>query len=420
MDFFGRGRGLRVTIPAMNKPLRSRMERVSERASATNLELFFDLVFVFALTQVTALMAESPVKWDALLRGALLLSVIWWSWIGYSWLSNLVKADEGLARMAMLTAMAAMFLLALAIPEAFQDISGGLDGPLVLAFCYLAVRVVHIWLFWIAANDDAELRAQLVRFVPSMVAGTTLLAVASQLTGAAQIAVWAAAVVADYGGTMLIGTKGWRLSSAKHFTERYGLIIMIALGESIVAIGVGVTHLAISWPIILAAMLGLAIASALWWSYFDTHVLAAEQALAEARGNERVRMGQIAFTYLHLPLLIGIVMLALGLKKVLNYVGGEDGHTLTDPLYGPALWAMYGGVALFMFAYVAVGWRTTRNFKVQRVILGVVLLAVAPLMSYLPALASLGLLTALLLALIIYEWFKYHDLREEIRHAEPS
>ncbi|MCE7003489.1 low temperature requirement protein A [Kibdelosporangium philippinense] len=404
----------------MNKPLRSRMERVSERASATNLELFFDLVFVFALTQVTALMAESPVKWDALLRGALLLSVIWWSWIGYSWLSNLVKADEGLARMAMLTAMAAMFLLALAIPEAFQDISGGLDGPLVLAFCYLAVRVVHIWLFWIAANDDAELRAQLVRFVPSMVAGTTLLAVASQLTGAAQIAVWAAAVVADYGGTMLIGTKGWRLSSAKHFTERYGLIIMIALGESIVAIGVGVTHLAISWPIILAAMLGLAIASALWWSYFDTHVLAAEQALAEARGNERVRMGQIAFTYLHLPLLIGIVMLALGLKKVLNYVGGEDGHTLTDPLYGPALWAMYGGVALFMFAYVAVGWRTTRNFKVQRVILGVVLLAVAPLMSYLPALASLGLLTALLLALIIYEWFKYHDLREEIRHAEPS
>ncbi|RSM90835.1 low temperature requirement protein A [Kibdelosporangium aridum] len=401
----------------MNKPLRSRMERVGERASATNLELFFDLVFVFALTQVTALMADAP-SWHGLLRGALLLSVIWWSWIGYSWLSNWVKADEGLARSAMLAAMAAMFLLALAIPEAFDDLPGGLDGPLVLAFCYLLVRVVHVWLFWIAAGEEAELRAQLVRFAPSMIAGTALLAVASQLSGAAQTAVWAAAVVADYGGTMLIGTKGWRLPSAKHFAERYGLIIMIALGESIVAIGVGVTHLAISWPIILAAILGLAIAGALWWSYFDTHVLAAEQALAEARGDERVRMGQIAFTYLHLPLMIGIVMLALGLKKVLGYVGGENGHTLADPLYGPPLWAMYGGVALFMFAYVGIGWRTKHVFKVERVILGVVLLAAVPLVSYVPAMAGLGVLTALLITLIIYEWFKYHDIREEIRHAE--
>ncbi len=393
------------------------MERVGERASATNLELFFDLVFVFALTQVTALMADAP-SWHGLLRGALLLSVIWWSWIGYSWLSNWVKADEGLARSAMLAAMAAMFLLALAIPEAFDDLPGGLDGPLVLAFCYLLVRVVHVWLFWIAAGEEAELRAQLVRFAPSMIAGTALLAVASQLSGAAQTAVWAAAVVADYGGTMLIGTKGWRLPSAKHFAERYGLIIMIALGESIVAIGVGVTHLAISWPIILAAILGLAIAGALWWSYFDTHVLAAEQALAEARGDERVRMGQIAFTYLHLPLMIGIVMLALGLKKVLGYVGGENGHTLADPLYGPPLWAMYGGVALFMFAYVGIGWRTKHVFKVERVILGVVLLAAVPLVSYVPAMAGLGVLTALLITLIIYEWFKYHDIREEIRHAE--
>ncbi|WP_084424836.1 low temperature requirement protein A [Kibdelosporangium aridum] len=400
----------------MNKPLRSRMERVGERASATNLELFFDLVFVFALTQVTAMMAETP-TWPGLLRGALLLSVIWWSWIGYSWLSNWVKADEGLARSAMLIAMAAMFLLALAIPEAFDDLPGGLDGPLVLAFCYLLVRVVHVWLFWIAAGDEAELRAQLVRFVPSMIGGTALLAIASQLSGAAQTAVWAAAVLADYGGTMLIGTKGWRLPSAKHFAERYGLIIIIALGESIVAIGVGVTHLAISWPIIVAATLGLAIAGALWWSYFDTHVLAAEQALAEARGAERVRMGQVAYTYLHLPLMIGIVMLALGLKKVLGYVGGEKGHTLADPLYGPPLWAMYGGVALFMFAYVGIGWRTKHVFKVERVVLGVVLLAVVPLVSYVPAMASLGVLTVLLIALIVYEWFKYHDIREEIRHA---
>ncbi|ALG09012.1 low temperature requirement protein A [Kibdelosporangium phytohabitans] len=393
------------------------MERIAESSSATNLELFFDLVFVFALTQVTALMAESPTG-TGLLRGALLLSVIWWSWIGYSWLSNLVKADEGPARTAMLAAMAAMFLLALAIPEAFDDLPGGLDGPLVLAFCYLLVRVVHVWLFWIAAEDDAGLRAQILRFVPSMIGGTALLAIASQLTGTAQTLLWAAAVLADYGGTFLIGTAGWRLNSARHFAERYGLIIMIALGESIVAIGVGVTHLAISWPIVLAAVLGLTIAAALWWSYFDTHVIICERALSDARGDERVSMGRTAFTYLHLPLMIGIVLLALGLKKVLGYVGGEHGHTLSDPLYGAPLWAMYGGVALFMFGYAAVSWRCIRSLKVQRVVLGVVLLALVPVVASLPAMASLGVLTALLVALIVYEWVKYRDLRDEIRHAD--
>ncbi|MBP2325747.1 low temperature requirement protein LtrA [Kibdelosporangium banguiense] len=400
----------------MSKPLRSRMERIGESANATTLELFFDLVFVFALTQVTALMAETP-TWHGLLRGTLLLAVIWWPWIGYSWLSNLVKADEGTARVAMLVAMAAMFLLALAIPEAFDDLPGELDGPLVFAFCYLLVRVVHLWLFWIAAEDDEGLRAQLLRFLPSVVGGTMLLAIASQTSGVTQTALWGAAVVADYGGTYLSGTKGWRLNSAKHFAERYGLIIIIALGESIVAIGVGVTHLPISWPIVVAAVLGLTIAGSLWWSYFDTHVLLCERALTQAEGDERVRMGRSAFTYLHLPLLIGIVMLALGLKKVLGYVGGEKGHTLADPLYGPPLWAMYGGVSLFMFGYAAVAWRCMRNLKVQRVVLGVVLLVLVPLVSYMPALGSLGVLTLLLTGLIGYEWVKYQELRGAIRHA---
>jgi low temperature requirement protein LtrA len=400
----------------MSKPLRAKMERIGESANATTLELFFDLVFVFALTQVTALMADTP-TWNGLLRGALLLSVIWWSWIGYSWLSNLVKADEGTARLAMLVAMAAMFLLALAIPEAYDDLPGGLHGPLVFAFCYLLVRVVHLWLFWIAAEGDAGLRAQLLKFAPSMIGGTTLLVIASYTSGPTQTALWAAAVLVDYGGTFLIGASGWRINSAKHFAERYGLIIIIALGESIVAIGVGVTHLPISWPILVAAVLGLSIAASLWWSYFDTHVLICERALAQAEGEERARMGRAAFTFLHLPLLIGIVMLALGLKKVLGYVGGENGHTLADPLYGPPLWAMYGGVSLFMFGYAAVAWRCMRNLKVQRVILGLVLLALVPLVSYMPALASLSVLTLLLAGLIGYEWIKYKELRDEIRHA---
>ncbi|SDC17553.1 low temperature requirement A protein (LtrA) [Actinokineospora iranica] len=153
----------------MSKPAwsRSRLERVAESSTATTLELFFDLVFVFALTQVTALMADDPTR-SSLARGALLLAVVWWCWVGYSWLSNLVKADEGRARTAMLGAMAAMFLIAIAIPEAFHDLDGGLSGPVVFAFCYFVVRAVHLLLFWIAAARDPGLRVQLVKFGVTM------------------------------------------------------------------------------------------------------------------------------------------------------------------------------------------------------------------------------------------------------------
>ncbi|MBM7775381.1 low temperature requirement protein LtrA [Actinokineospora baliensis] len=401
----------------MSKPHRARLERVGESATATTLELFFDLVFVFALTQVTALMAENP-TWLGLLRGALVLAVVWWCWVGYSWLSNLVKADEGTARTAMLGAMAAMFLIALAIPEAFHDLPGGLSGPVVFALCYLLVRAVHLLLFWIGAADDPGLRKQLLRFTPTVLGGTLLLLLAAQTSGAAQIGLWVAAIAADYGGTFAIGASGWRLNSAKHFAERHGLIVIIALGESIVAIGVGVNELAISWPIIVAAILGLTVAACLWWAYFDTHVLIAERALARATGVERASMARTAFSFLHLPLVVGIVMLALGLKKVLNYVAGVDGHTVADHLYGPPLWALFGGTALYLLAQAGVSWRCGRNLKPQRIAVGAVLIAITPLAALLPALVSLAVLTAVLVALIGYEWVHYRGVRDEIRHAE--
>jgi len=390
------------------------MKKMAESSTATNLELFFDLVFVFALTQVTAFMAETP-TWGGLGRGALLLAVVWWCWVGYSWLSNLVQADEGLARTAMLVAMGAMFGVAIAIPESFVDLPGGLHGPTVFAFGYLLVRLVHLWLFWIVARGDQALRAQLVRFGATMAGGTILLLIAAQTSGTAQVLLWVAAIAADYGGTVAIGVRGWRIESAKHFAERHGLILLIALGESIVAIGVGVNLHAISLPIIIAAALGLTVSACLWWAYFDTHSHLSERALHEAAGEERTRMGRSAFSYLHLPMVIGIVMLALGMKKVLNYVAGDKGHTLSDALYGAPLWAMFGGTALYLLAQAAVSWRCNRMLKTHRIALGVLLVAIVPLMALLPALVSLAVLAALLVALIVYEWVKYREQRAEIR-----
>ena len=280
------------------------MQAITERATVTPLELFFDLVFVFALTQVTALMADQPSA-EGVLRGILILSVLWWCWVGYAWLGNAVRADEGVIRLSMFGAMAAMFVLALTIPESFDDLPGGLTGPVVFAVGYFVVRVAHLLLFLAVSRDDPTLRRQVLRFTPSVILGTSFLLIASQLDGPAQTAIWATALVADYLGTMLAGASGWRVNSAGHFAERHGLIIIVALGESIVSIGIGVTELPVSWPIVIASALGLALAAGLWWAYFDVAALDSEHALAAADGEKRARLARDGYSYLHLPMIAG-------------------------------------------------------------------------------------------------------------------
>ncbi|HEX6843917.1 MAG TPA: low temperature requirement protein A, partial [Actinomycetota bacterium] len=279
-----------------------RIQAVAEESRVTPIELFFDLVFVFSLTQVTALIAND-LTLRGLLRGMLVLALLWWSWVGYSWLGNVMRADEGLGRVAMFSAMAAMFVLALCVPEAFDDLPGGLQGPVVLAFAYLAVRLLHLGIFWLAAREagDRGLQRQLLRFAPSVMGSTVLLLVASQLDGRAQTLAFAAVLIVDYLGTILAGASGWRLNSAAHFAERHGLILIVALGESIVAIGVGVAQLPISAPIVVAGVLGLTVAGCLWWVYFDVLALVAERVLRRAEGEERARLARDSYSYLHLP-----------------------------------------------------------------------------------------------------------------------
>ena len=302
-----------------------RIQAVTEDARVTSIELFFDLVFVFSLTKVTALMSHD-LSVQGIVRGMLVLCLLWWCWVGFAWVGNVLRADEGIGRVAMFGSMGAMFVLALCVPEAFVDLPGGLFGPVVLAITYLALRLFHLGIFWLAAEHDPGLRRQLVRFFPSLLVSTALLLVASQLEGTAQTLVWVAVLVADYLGTILGGASGWRLNSASHFAERHGLIVIIALGESIVATGAGVARLPISWPIIVASTVGLALAAALWWAYFDVLAIAAERVLREAQGEVRTRLARDAYSYLHLPMIAGIVLVALGMEQVLEYVGDASHH----------------------------------------------------------------------------------------------
>jgi low temperature requirement protein LtrA len=394
------------------------MRQDLEQASVTPLELFFDLVFVFALTQVTAFMADQ-LNWQGILRGALVLMLLWWGWTGYAWLANVASAEERPIKLSILAGMAAMFILALCIPEAFDDLPGGLRGSVVLAVCYLVFRVMHFVMFLFLSREDAGLRSQVFRFAPSVVASSVVLLVASQFEGPLQTGLWVLALVADYVGTALAGFSGWRLPAPGHFSERHGLIVIIALGESIVAIGVGVAKEPISWVIIGASLLGLLLSSALWWAYFDVSALLGEHALTTEPSQTRARLARNAYSFAHMPLVLGIVLAAFGLKEVLLYVSDSTDHKLTDPLPGVALAALVGGVVIYLLGHVIFKWLTVHTVSVVRLAAAGVLLLAVPLIIELPALAQLAVVAFVVAGAVLVESLVFAESRRKIR-AELS
>jgi low temperature requirement protein LtrA len=399
----------------MSTTVRHRVRPVTEDASVTPLELFFDLVFVYALTQVTALMAADSTG-GGVLHGMIVLALFWWCWVGYSWLGNVVQADEGLTRATFFFVMAVMFVASLSIPEAFDDLPGGLDAPLVLAVCYALVRLAHLGLFALAAEGDAGLAHQLVLFGAVMLVSISLVIAGALVGGSGQVGLWIAALVVDFGGTQAIGASGWRLRSAGHFAERHGLIVIVALGESIVAIGVGVTHLPISTSIVIAGVLGIALAAAMWWAYFDVVARVGEHVLAGARGERRARLARDSYSYLHLPMIAGIVLAALGLKKVLGYVGGEDGHDWSYVMHGLPVYALHAGLALYLLAHVCFRLRNVRTLNRQRLFAAALVLALIPVGERIGALMDLLLVSGLAVALIAYEAMRHGDIRDRVRH----
>ncbi|HET6213463.1 MAG TPA: low temperature requirement protein A [Micromonosporaceae bacterium] len=397
---------------------RRRITETVEGAGVTPLELFFDLVFVYAFTQVTALMA-AELNWHGVIRGGLVLALLWWCWCCFAWLGNTVRADEGEVRVVLFAVMATMFVIALTIPEAFEDLPGGLYAPVVFVACYVVVRVLHLSVYWRAAHHDPALRRQVLKASLPMLGGAALLLAAAGVHHRPylQTALWAAAIAVDYTGIYLTGARGWRINSAAHWAERHGLIIIIALGESVVSIGIGVAALPISWPIIVASVLGIAVAAALWWAYFDVVAIAAERVLRQATGVRRAALARDSYTYLHLPMVGGIILLSLGLKKVLAYVGGAGHHDLTDPLTGVPLYALYGGVVLYLLGHLGFRLRNMGTVNRPRWVTMVLLLALIPMAAHVPALAALAILAAVCCALVVFEMIRYADARHTLRAA---
>ncbi len=371
-----------------------------EGERVTPLELFFDLVFVLALTQCTTLIVRTP-TWLGLLKGMLVLGMLWWSWVGYAWLTSVVDPEEGSVRLAMFAAMAAFLVAALCVPGAFGS------EALLFAFAYAAVRTAHIVLFMLASRDDEALRQSVLGLAGSTAIGAGLLFAAAFTSGDVQVGIWGLALLLDAGGPRLFGIDGWKLVPG-HFAERHGAIVIIALGESVVAIGVG-AKATIGAGVVLAAVLGIVIAAALWWAYFDVTAIVAARRLAKAReGRERNAIARDSYSYLHFPMVAGIALIAVGLKRTVTDLDG--------PLKIVAASALLGGAAMYLLAHVAFRWRNMHTLSTRRLICAIVLLALLPAGAALPALATLAILAAVLVALIAYEVLRYAEVRDRVRH----
>jgi low temperature requirement protein LtrA len=370
------------------------------RGKAVPLELFFDLVFVFALTQVTTLMANDA-TWTGLGRGIAVLALLWWAWVGYSWVGSAIDPEEGWLRIAFFGAMAAMFVVALATADAF-----GASAP-TFAIAYFCVRLMQITMFLIVSKGHPAFRRSIWSMAPSFVVGPSLLIVASFADGPRRGALLVVALVIDYGGALLGGAEGWRLSPS-HFAERHGLIIIVALGEAIVSVGFGVTdgH-GVSAQLVVVALLVVAVAAALWWMYFDVVAIVAERRLNELTGVARNRLARDSFSYLHLPLVTGIVLVALASK----FVAANPDEVLSNV----TAVSLGGGAATYVVTLSALRRRNIGKFNVQRLVTGAALLVDITIIRLVPGVVALASVTVICWTLVSYEATSRAELRREIR-----
>jgi low temperature requirement protein LtrA len=392
----------------MDAPATEREQRV------TPLELFFDLVVVFAFTQVTQLMSRD-LTWRGIGHGLLVLAAIWWAWTGYAWLTNTLEPEEFGVRAGMFAAMAAMLVSALAVPGAFGD------DAVLFGVAYVVVRLLNLVLDAMAGKRDPDLLLALRGFAPAATIGAAFVLVAGFFDGPAQTSLWVVALAFLYGGALIGRGRGWHISPA-HFAERHGLIVIIALGESLVALGVGASGRSLTPGIVAAAVLAVVVIATLWWAYFDVIAILAQRELSKTSGAVRARLARDVYSYLHMPMIAGIVLFALGLKTTIAHVG--------DPLDAVPAAALCGGLGLYFLTHVVQRIRMVHFIRHTsderpgwigpgRLAAGIAMLAVIPAALVLPALASLALVTAVCCALVAWDVIHYREHRAEVRRARP-
>ena len=380
--------------PLVVEPSRSEEERTT-----SYLELFFDLVFVFAFTQVTALILEDTSA-AGFARAALVLAMVWWAWSAYAWMTNAIDVESTVTRVMVFAAMVAGFFMALAVPDAYQDEAAW------FAVAYFVVRILHSALFsWGVRHDPGNLRAT-YRLAPWFVTAAVVALLGGFVASDLRPWVWLASLAIDVAGTLTVARQEWRVSPS-HFAERFALIVIIALGESVVAIGVGTAGLERDSTYALSVIVAFAGVAALWWAYFDFTAVAAERALRRAPPETRGPLARDVFTFFHYPVVLGIILYAVAAKKTLE-------HPL-DPLSEAGRWALGLGVASFLLGFALMRFRVIRRVAWERLGAAVAAIAVALLLDDEDAIVTLAVVVGLLAASIAVETARLRELRAELR-----
>jgi low temperature requirement protein LtrA len=370
-----------------------------EAHEVTSFEVFFDLVFVFAIIRVTTFTTH-PLSPESMAEGILLVLLLWSSWSAYAWVGNQARADTGLVRAGLTVAMAAIFVAALVMPAAW-DGTAPVDPPLVLAVAFAVARVIYLLLYLRATTGDRHMRSQLLLdAVPQSLALIAIIG-GAVVGGSTQAAAWAAAFAVDFStGRGSPGVRGYRLRSPRHFAERHSLVMIIALGETLIAVGEGAGTAIAHWLVLVAAILGLAVVVCMWWLYAAC-TATAQGALERADPARRVRMAREAYTLAHLLLIIGALYLAAGVKEVITHVSA--GSSVHASLGWLAATCLYGGVALYLVGRVAFVRLAAGPVVVAPLVAAGLAVLLLPAGANLPAMAALGLLAALVAAITGYD-----------------
>ncbi|MFL5618105.1 MAG: low temperature requirement protein A [Gemmatimonadaceae bacterium] len=353
-------------------------------ARVTTLELFFDLVFVFAITQVAHLIGHAQSALD-LLRALLVLTVVWWMYGGYAWLTNNIATDRLAHRLLLLVAMAAFLVVALRIP-----LVAGRHGA-VFGLAYLTIVLVHAALFTRAPNASARAILSVLPFNVVLAA----LVIASGLAAPEwNWTPWAGAALAIVATTAARRERGFAINPA-HFAERHGLVVLIAIGESVVAIGSGAAGQPLQLSLLTAMGLGIALAACIWWTYFDADDTRGEHAMARASGPERATLAIRAYYYAHLVMIAGIVTAAAGMAQVIAAAARS-----APPA---AAWLLSSGIAVYLLGG-SVFRRTLRIAPARTRLAGAALvLATGPIAAHAGSLAQLATVVAILVAMLALE-----------------
>jgi low temperature requirement protein LtrA len=354
---------------------------------------------VFAFTQVTALILEDT-SVQGFLRAALVLAMVWWAWSAYAWMTNAIDIENAVTRLIIFAAMAAGFFMALAVPDAFQDEAAW------FAVAYFIVRILQSTLFaWGVRGDPGNLRATFLLacwFVPA----AAVALIGGFVEPDYRSWFWLASLAIDVVGALVVAASEWRVSPT-HFAERFALIVIIALGESIVAIGIGTSDLERDAIYAFSVVVAFAGVAALWWAYFDFTAVAAERALRRASPAARGPLARDLFTFFHYPVVLGIILYAVAAKKTLE-------HPL-DPLSEAGRWALGLGVAVFLAGFALMRFRVVRRVAWERVAAATVALVLAATLDGTDAIVTLGIVIVVLVLSVAVETARLRELRAEIR-----